>query len=97
MPKYINADEFETEVYRYMDITKFYSPELFIQMIVEMPAADVVEVVYCKDCKYFDVDGVRGRPVDGQEVRMCKKFYNYPFLANEYCSRGKRRESDDEH
>lgn len=102
MAKYINADElikFCTSMLveaKDDEIIQTHN-NAFRHMrehIKSLPSADVVDVVRCKDCKYFDVDGVRGRPVDGQEVRMCKKFYNYPFMDNEYCSRGERRESE---
>ena len=45
-----------------------------------IPAADVVEVVRCKDCKYFS------------EFQHCGVLgFCEP---NEYCSRGKRRKED---
>ena len=53
------------------------------------PTADVVEVVRCKDCKYWNDAG------------LCKKHSNpivgaiYGTDADDYCSEGKRK--DDEH
>ena len=48
------------------------------------PAADVVEVVRCKDCKHYD-------PYDQTE-----RFYCYDgiegCLPNDFCSYGERRE-----
>lgn len=96
MSKYINADRIKSILGDVISELQKENQEAQASIVMavlnglnEIPES----IVRCKDCKFFDVDGVRGRQVDGQEVRMCKKFYNYPFLANEYCSRGKRRES----
>ena len=51
-----------------------------IDAIMDCPTADVVEVVRCKDCKYFSEFhhcGILG---------FCE--------PNEYCSRGERRKED---
>ena len=48
--------------------------------IMDCPTADVVEVVRCKDCKYFS------------EIQHCGVLgFCEP---NEYCSRGERRNED---
>ena len=46
-----------------------------------IPAADVVEVVRCKDCKYFS------------EFQHCGVLGF--CVPNEYCSRGERRKEND--
>ena len=52
-------------------------------MIEDAPAADVVEVVRCRDCKHWeheeDVDFV------------CKRHYGYR-LSTDFCSYGERKE-----
>ena len=55
---------------------------------------EFVKVMRCKDCKWFDIDGIHGRPLDGHEVCTCKKFYGYPMRDDEYCSRAERRENE---
>ena len=54
--------------------------ELFKNIEV-MPAADVTEVVRCKDCRLFQTDGCR---------------YDWPVQnANDYCSYGRRKEGEE--
>lgn len=60
-------------------------------LIKEQPTADVVPVVRCKDCKYFEID-------EEDELGECKcgyiaVSYNgalYPHRTD-YCSYGERR------
>lgn len=59
-------------------------------VIWAMPTVDAVEVVRCKDCKYWEA-----------ETRYCgirSTFYNgesYDFFKeDEFCSRGKRKDND---
>lgn len=87
MPKYINADEMlsdESEAYMRAQ-TKISDIETYIinylvhakiqRRLHDAPAADVVEAVRCKDCKFYIPDaeycGVMG---------FCE--------PNEFCSRG---------
>lgn len=52
--------------------------------IVEAPTVDAVEVVRCKDCKYWDKATVRKGflicPASGMEI-----------MADDYCSYGERK------
>ena len=61
--------------------------EADIELLDEIPAADVAEVVHCKDCKYGDYDS---KP-DGAMV--CLRT-NDGFWRKEtdFCSYGQRRE-----
>ena len=54
-----------------------------IQNIKDIPSSDVVEVVRCKDCKYFDT-GYCGIPFIGKKVN-----------PNYYCSYGERKDEED--
>lgn len=61
-----------------------------MDVIDDMPAADVVEVVRCKDCKNW---------YDGERICYCKRFWDddgepklYRCNANDYCSRGERKD-----
>ena len=56
--------------------------------VAEIPAADVVEVVRCRDCIYFDDATVNRKgfvicPAIGMEI-----------TDDDFCSYGERRESD---
>ena len=55
------------------------SSEEVEQAIKDAPTVDAVEVVRCKDCRYFD--GVLGR---------CDN-HDFSILPNEFCSYGERR------
>ena len=54
--------------------------------IEEIPTADVVAVVRCKDCKWW-------KRMNGDKRLQC--FHNHGLIRtteNDYCSRGERRE-----
>ena len=53
-----------------------------IYILSEMDAADVVEVVRCKDCKYH-----------AEFSSKCNKLNLTPMLPSDYCSYGERAES----
>lgn len=52
-----------------------------IATLEELPSADVVEVVRCKDCKYH-----------AEFSSKCNKLHLTPMLPNYYRSYGERRE-----
>lgn len=58
-----------------------------INMIEDAPAADVVLVVRCKDCKYayyYNEEGCRGF--------VCNGYFQYGDVEpNDFCSYGKMR------
>lgn len=54
-------------------------------IISDIPTADVVEVVRCKDCTYYNKDSW-----------LCENRYGLSFAnADKYCSMGVRREPND--
>jgi hypothetical protein len=56
------------------------------RVIRTMPTADVVEVVRCKDCKWW-------KRMNGDKRLQC--FHGHGLIRtteNDYCSRGERRE-----
>ena len=55
-----------------------------IWQIAQMPAADVVKVIKCEDCKLYE-PSTTGVSWQG----WCKRFRNH-MDANDYCSRGKQ-------
>ena len=59
----------------------------FIDRIKEQPAADVVKVVRCKDCKSSNHCG---------EIVRCSHPYGLTICdGNDFCSYGERRDGDD--
>lgn len=65
--------------------------------ISNIPAADVVEVVRCKDCRRWTPDGTRVLDLDGTarlygECSLTKFFYK----ENQFCCFGVRKEANEE-
>lgn len=63
------------------------------QLLDEIPAADVAPVVYCKDCKHYDMG-------------VCLKIYSagnahpeawQPRRPEDFCSYGERKDDEHEH
>ena len=59
-----------------------------IKMIEDLPSADVVEVVRCKDCKYL----TEGKIADDTEFFCIHSFGMISPAPDRYCSCGERRE-----
>ena len=65
----------------------------------KIPAADVVEVVRCKDCVWWNEDDSAGWGDLGNNVCACAYFSNedgYTVYTepNDYCSKGERKEDE---
>lgn len=58
------------------------------RVLFEMPTADVVKVVRCKDCVYWE------QATDNSG--NCNRALEITAYASDYCSYGKRREDDKE-
>ena len=59
------------------------------QQIANLPTADVVEVVKCKDCELYDISGWSGHE------RWCKCLFKF-MRKDDFCSRGERRTDDEQ-
>ena len=86
MPEFIDRQEL-------IDNLNKFAPEhynaLVNQLIMKQPIADVVEVVRCKDCKYWS-----------GEYRFCKCFGldsygSSQFYEESFCSYGERESDND--
>ena len=72
-------------------ITRRYEqPELCTYEINSIPAADVVEVTFCKDCRYYQDAKVNEKgflicPASGMEI-----------TETDYCSYGSRMDKEDD-
>lgn len=55
--------------------------------VIKIPTADVVEVVRCRDCRYF---------TKGMAVGMCKRVEGKPILPccyDNFCKYGERKDA----
>lgn len=81
MDKYIKVETFKRKL---IDEKSFF-PAIVARALEEMPTADVVEVVRCKDCKFYKqfdkVEDFDGR-CDIHCIEIDKEFY---------CQYGKRK------
>ena len=92
MAEYIEREQVKDELLSWAVCIKH--PEHLLKedalcVIDAIPAADVVPVVRCKDCKYrsYDYDCVGNH--------LCEKRGNrYYCEDNDFCSYGERRDSD---
>ena len=72
MTRYIDADNLQEE------FKKLHGGKRSL-LIDTQPTADVVEVVRCKDCRWW-------RDID----HTCKYSFTSPMCANDYCSYGEK-------
>ena len=80
----IDADDAIRKMESAMDMQELYLPIHFKEMVIDdAPTVDAVEVVRCKDCKYFVSD--MERCVDGEE---------HSTSPDEFCSWAERRSDE---
>lgn len=61
------------------------------KLMVDATAADVVEVVRCKDCKYY-----KQNPYSQEEDRLCMSWSDWlPTDPEDFCSYGERKTEND--
>ena len=81
----------------------YYTKEDAIQCVKAIPAADVVEVVRCRECKYWGDEDGKLQSSDGLLFARCK-IHNYLLdgrhtgwcpTENNFCSYGERKEGAD--
>ena len=93
MSRYIDKEVVRRAIQEYCYSPKEITPGGIAKVVMSVPTVDAVEVVRCKDCKYWDTRDSKGI----QGICLCgeKDFYYgsefYPF-AEDYCSYGERRE-----
>ena len=77
--------------------------EAIIEDLTKFPAADVVEVVRCRECKYWGDETGKLQRSDGALFARCK-VHNYLLdgrhtgwcpTGNDFCSYGERKEGAD--
>ena len=62
------------------------------KLIAEAPAVDAVEVVRCKDCKFWHTDWIP-RSCERKPWRYCEMIDGISS-QNHFCAYGKRRQED---
>ena len=90
MPRYIDAEKIEIKVERGIndDGLVFIPMRDVHRSIDRTPTADVVEVVRCKDCRYF-------RPSEITNRCFCDWHSDeFETFANDFCSYGERKTTD---
>lgn len=77
-------------------VTIATAKKLVRSIVSRTPAADVVPVVRCKDCKYYRVSAMLApnkfcfrlkHPVEGRHI-------GYNFASDDFCSHGERQDGD---
>lgn len=68
--------------------------ERFVEVLKRIPAADVVEVVYCKECKHLYCCSAIDREFYCRHIHGMKGALN-PIEENPYCSYGERKDCAD--
>lgn len=80
----------EREAFKRKLIEKSFFPAIVASALKEMPAADVVEVVRCRECKYGETITC---PITGVELLICRHgCVNRAVEKDYFCSYGMRRE-----
>lgn len=64
-----------------------YDKACIVGMLEEVPSIDAVEVVRCKDCKYFD----SGTDEDGKLFFKCLGWVYGGTSEDDFCSHGDRK------
>lgn len=97
MAEYINREDL-------LNNLKQFAPEhltpLIVSLIEKQPTADVVEVVRCRDCKYWDKVKNPKHAGKGICISPNKSIGGYctrkgATLENDYCSLGTRMDGDE--
>lgn len=89
MNRYIDAD------YAYKVLTEYYHQRTDVQHLAlkealdRVPTADVVEVVRCKECKWWDETTCSSTLTPDNRLCLANCCY---WRADDFCSFGERRE-----
>lgn len=76
-----------------------FAPEcynaLINHLIMKQPAADVVEVVRCKDCKHYDKEYHQCK-LHSEEPDQYSTGFIFCMQEDDFCSYGERKEFDND-
>lgn len=103
--QYINREAAKRELLSWavcMNRPEYLMRDDALHVIDSIPAADVVEVVRCKDCKYFlqysEKYAQEVEHADGDcliKIMHCQGKQYYACQYDDYCGYGERRDSND--
>ena len=88
--KYIKASDCEKYFYEHLDDVHIVGA---MNAIDEMPNADVVLVVRCRDCKYYDKKYHQCK-LHSEEPDQYSTGFIFNLQEDDFCSYGERREYD---
>ena len=98
MSRFIDADLLKIEAGVLIALKSSLTPHEVFDLVNKQPAADVVEVVRCKECKHRphkDEDGYVWSPSWDDLICPClcdDSYYNWIPEDDFFCKRGERRE-----
>lgn len=89
--RYIDADIMRKDWLEHGENECVYDTNAILDSIDSQPTADVVEVVRCKDCIYYEPHGRLGKCTSKRHlgIKLIKK-------PDDFCSQGERREQNEE-
>lgn len=87
MNRYIDRDFLERRIHETMDMQDLYLPVHFMQLMDEQDTVDAVEVVRCKDCKYYR----ESKPFSVLITECTYSDCSIWTEPNGYCHRAKKR------
>lgn len=85
-----------------LEVTPLFNPQYvydelvrkgIIDLVKQQPAADVVEVVRCKDCKHYKLRNQSERW--NSKTRCCLRSAAIPTKENGFCSYGARKDGSE--
>ena len=91
MSEYIEREALKRELAPYEENDFSQQMDVILAIVDAQPTADVVEVVRCKECRYYPDAKVNEKgflicPASGMEI-----------TETDYCSYGERMDKEDEH
>lgn len=82
MPRYIDADALFAKANENVQSNPLNRCVQLLDLLINAPIADVVEVVRCENCKHF---------VCTEQMMFCNE-YGGRLTATDFCSRAERKE-----
>lgn len=73
---------------------RFHEGVTMQSMIDAVPTVDAVEVVRCKDCRFYE-QGVEYYHYDGIGAKDVCRLYKRQMQEDDFCSYGERRNDND--
>lgn len=95
MPKYIDAEKLKDIFEAKGDMATGTPKQVFYnaaKIVDTLPAADVVEVIRCKDCKNWQNSGSKmGESFDNMQYVGGCKWSCFRRFENDFCSYGEKK------